>query len=395
MRYVNASKVLPEALVDQIKKYVEGMYIYIPQGENKRRKWGSDTHALRDLDQRNMAIYEAYLWGHSYEHIGQNHFLSVKSIRRIVLKISREMAVKGQALEGLLDHWHLSGVLVAAGRSSWSIEDKYLLTAYKSHHKLQRHVNVLKTLDHAQVRVAKLVPLADKRLYLQVDDVYYVLTTKLKGKAMTSLDKCDHDMKDLGRLIGSLHVAFKLCQEKMSYWHNSLLEEMQGWVSQELNLRQGQDKFSVDAQAVIDSLEEIYSTLDQQLIHRNIHMGNFLFDKGKFSGYDNFDWSQSNIRIFDICYFIMGTLSQSTPFDLSDYEWLHALKDLVEGYHSVMTISREERRAIPCVCMAIELLFVAYFRDQGNQVAADEAQRLFYYVKDKIPQINIYLRSGD
>ena len=34
--------------------------------------------------------------------------------------------------------------------------------------------------------------------------------------------------------------------------------------------------------------------LPVQLIHRDVHFGNFLFDEGKFSGYIDFDLSQRN-----------------------------------------------------------------------------------------------------
>ena len=37
-----------------------------------------------------------------------------------------------------------------------------------------------------------------------------------------------------------------------------------------------------------------------------------LFFEGDFSGYIDFDLSQRNIRIFDICYFLTGLLAEET-----------------------------------------------------------------------------------
>ena len=41
-----------------------------------------------------------------------------------------------------------------------------------------------------------------------------------------------------------------------------------------------------------------------------MHFGNFLFQEGSFSGYIDFDLSQKNIRIFDLCYFLAGLLAE-------------------------------------------------------------------------------------
>lgn len=41
----------------------------------------------------------------------------------------------------------------------------------------------------------------------------------------------------------------------------------------------------------------LYSKLPIQLIRREVHLGNLLFDNNKFSGYIDFDLSQKNIRI--------------------------------------------------------------------------------------------------
>jgi len=35
-----------------------------------------------------------------------------------------------------------------------------------------------------------------------------------------------------------------------------------------------------------------------------------LFDQGKLTGYIDFDLSQKDARIFNICYFLMGLLSE-------------------------------------------------------------------------------------
>ncbi|WP_205528173.1 hypothetical protein [Carnobacterium divergens] len=39
MNYINATKVLPKELINEIQQYITGDYLYIPV-KNKRQPWG-------------------------------------------------------------------------------------------------------------------------------------------------------------------------------------------------------------------------------------------------------------------------------------------------------------------------------------------------------------------
>jgi len=41
--YIKAEEILPEELIRQIQKYVDGVYIYIPRKPDTRHKWGQET----------------------------------------------------------------------------------------------------------------------------------------------------------------------------------------------------------------------------------------------------------------------------------------------------------------------------------------------------------------
>jgi hypothetical protein len=57
-KYVNAKKILPEHLIDEIQKYIEGAHLYIPQ--KSRRSWGSTNGSREHLEKRNMEIQFLY-----------------------------------------------------------------------------------------------------------------------------------------------------------------------------------------------------------------------------------------------------------------------------------------------------------------------------------------------
>lgn len=86
MKYVNANHVLPETLILEIQKYVQGETIYIPKQEKSYRKWGTVTGSRDQLDKRNATIRDAFKNGTSIQDLSEEFFLSIESIKRIVYR---------------------------------------------------------------------------------------------------------------------------------------------------------------------------------------------------------------------------------------------------------------------------------------------------------------------
>lgn len=90
MSYNKIEKCLPEALIREIQKYVDGETIYIPKKTCERKCWGSKSGILSELNYRNEKIYHDYLRGYSTRELAEIYFLSVKSIQRILLELKKE-----------------------------------------------------------------------------------------------------------------------------------------------------------------------------------------------------------------------------------------------------------------------------------------------------------------
>ncbi|MFD0826916.1 CD3324 family protein [Neobacillus sp. M.A.Huq-85] len=84
MKYINANKVLPEKLIVEIQKYVQGETLYIPKPETEYRKWGSSSGGRRLLDHRNASIKKSFNSGSSIEQLAEEHYLSMETIKKIV-----------------------------------------------------------------------------------------------------------------------------------------------------------------------------------------------------------------------------------------------------------------------------------------------------------------------
>ena len=84
MSYIKAEEILPEELIRQIQKYVDGVYIYIPRKPGSRHAWGQKTDYKAELKIRNDRIRNDYAAGASVQALSREYHLSEKSIRRIL-----------------------------------------------------------------------------------------------------------------------------------------------------------------------------------------------------------------------------------------------------------------------------------------------------------------------
>lgn len=84
MNYKNANEVIPQHLLTEIQKYVQGETIYIPKHPITRKKWGSKSGSRAAIDERNLQIRQAFSNGENVEQLAITYFLSIETIKKIV-----------------------------------------------------------------------------------------------------------------------------------------------------------------------------------------------------------------------------------------------------------------------------------------------------------------------
>jgi len=84
VKYVKVELVLPDNLVKEIQKYIQGEYIYIPSQGSKRKKWGEASGSRTSIQKRNEEIRFKYTSGNKIDNLAQEFFLSVDSIKKII-----------------------------------------------------------------------------------------------------------------------------------------------------------------------------------------------------------------------------------------------------------------------------------------------------------------------
>ena len=89
MCYKNGKDILPEELLKELQKYIQGETIYIPKTED-RKAWGENNGTRMAIRERNLEIYKLYKKGKKVMEISEIYSLSDDSIRKIIFKLKSE-----------------------------------------------------------------------------------------------------------------------------------------------------------------------------------------------------------------------------------------------------------------------------------------------------------------
>jgi Mor family transcriptional regulator len=84
MKYNNAKKVLPDELMDEVQKYIQGEYLYIPKADGSRKSWGTNTGYRKKLTIRNDNIRKSFKDGSTIDELMDQYYLSESTIKKII-----------------------------------------------------------------------------------------------------------------------------------------------------------------------------------------------------------------------------------------------------------------------------------------------------------------------
>jgi len=84
MRYVKAETILPDSLLKEIQKYIQGEYVYIPSETITRKRWGEKSGTREHIRTRNEEIRNKHKSGYAIIDLAEEFFLSIESIKKIV-----------------------------------------------------------------------------------------------------------------------------------------------------------------------------------------------------------------------------------------------------------------------------------------------------------------------
>ena len=275
-------------------------------------------------------------------------------------------------MQDILLHWSISGVNISpidtVHQSSWDIDGKYILKHNKNAEDLKRSIKLFELLSVSGIPIAGYIKTIEGKY--ATPDGLYCLMLKLPGSHI-DFDYEPQMIVEFGKELAKLHIALLKIESQIECNDNDYINEWHSYIK--LGLINIPDE-------IIDFMEtrffDIYRKLLKQLIHRDVHSQNVLFENGKLTGWLDFDLNCHNARIFDIAYLLGGLLCNKTENPDKIMLWEACYHDFIDSYDKVNPLYDYEKQAIPLMILAIELLFVSFWNNNGNEEYRNDAALL-------------------
>lgn len=254
-------------------------------------------------------------------------------------------------------------------REMWYVNDKYFLKKFTDLEKLGKMLFLNTELEQAGVPVAKHYKTNAGKFYVEINNEYYSLAEKISGS---------HDEPDkmgaflLGQNIAKLHIALIQLSDKTPYpkQHKDEMGILNSFALNEIS-----EKRLAVRKEIIDycvNFDKLYNNLPRQLIHNDLHRNNILFKSGEITAFLDLEILQTEVRLFDICYYMNAEFDNKDKTEESDKKWLETFKNLLSGYNAVSEVKKEEFVALPYMFIMINLNAIAatsfYGAGQENHI---------------------------
>lgn len=310
---------------------------------------------------------------------------------RINLQKEEHMTVTHKKAALILKHWNLDSEIITdiyyegtgnKNDSACYVGEEFVLKYTANLGKLKNHMDVSKAIESIGLLAAVLVETADGQEYVQDGELYFYLTKRLPGKQMVSHSFGEGDGRFVGEIIGQLHLALSKVDACIS--DADLLSTVRDWA-----LPKAKEAISLPdgfCKEYLKTFAALYPKLPRQIIHRDPNPGNIICADDQW-GFIDFDLSERNVRIYDPCYAATAVLSEC--FGKDDEKWMEMYRNIICGYDSVAHLTDDERKAVPYVILANQLVCVAWFAGQDKYAELFKTnKRMTEWLLSKFEELN-------
>ncbi len=258
--------------------------------------------------------------------------------------------------------------------------------------RLRKDIAASKAAAAQGLAAAVPIPTREGAEYLDGPEIF-LLTRTVPGESLTTEERTGENRlaygEQYGRAIARMHRALRAVEGELLPDEADLLGSVRGWALPEVRRQNKQwsmglpEEFLDGYQAQISAL---LPKLPRQLIHRNPHPGNILFQNGKVTGFLEYEMYERNIRLWDPCYCGTGLLSELPP---SLWErWPLLFSGILQGYHAEEELTAEEKAAVFAVLCSIQMICIAWFeKTAGLEELAKTNREMLCFLLEKRGEI--------
>ena len=286
------------------------------------------------------------------------------------------MSVTHKKAAEILRHWNLENEPISdiyyigtgeRNTHAYYVGNRFVLKCAENLQSVKNNILLADALQHAGLCSAAAVRTAANEDFLHDGELFFYLTKRLPGTQTPAADYYAENGAELsymlGDTLGRLHKALKTME--LPVHESDFLQTFESAVLLKAkSVLQADDAFF---DRLLSALQNASSILPRQIIHRDPNPGNIIRDGDTF-GFIDFELSERSVRVFDPCYAATAILSES--FYENDSEklekWISVYRNILSGYDRVVTLTPEERLAIPYILLWNQLICVAWFSEQAQ-----------------------------
>jgi Ser/Thr protein kinase RdoA (MazF antagonist) len=241
-------------------------------------------------------------------------------------------------------------------------EEKYVLKKKGSIEVTQNELKLLNYLSDSRVPVH--LPIVNgKSPIIRINDDIYCVYNYLNGQTYNALECLSNPSVPilLGETIAWLHRAMRDSPYGDTFKNKDLYKMVYGFSVKEISKVDGDKKLTDIYQKIETVIQDLSKKLPKQLIHRDAHIFNIIFNDNRLSGIIDFEIAEVNVRIFDICYCCTSILNE--VFNNEDLRklWIEFVGKLVHNYNINNPLDDAEKKSIWYVMLSIQSIFMAFF----------------------------------
>ncbi|MDC3400813.1 homoserine kinase [Candidatus Pelagibacter ubique] len=236
-------------------------------------------------------------------------------------------------------------------------QNKFILTIFEKRVKkkdLPFFMNLMEKLNHKKIICPK--PLRTKKgtHITNIKTKSACIVTFLEGKDKTILN--NKNCFDVGKNIAKFH---KVTTKLKLYRQNSMsIHRLNGLLK---TIKFKSNQITPNLKNTLNlCLKDIKNkwpkNLPQGIIHGDLFIDNIFFDKNKFSGFIDFYFSSNDYLIYEIAICI-----NALCFDKKKNKFVmnsSKIKNLINGYESIRTLSKKEKDALNVMCRGAALRYL-------------------------------------
>ena len=236
-------------------------------------------------------------------------------------------------------------------------QNKFILTIFEKRVKkkdLPFFMNLMEKLNHKKIICPK--PLRTKKgtHITNIKTKSACIVTFLEGKDKTILN--NKNCFDVGKNIAKFH---KVTTKLKLYRQNSMsihrLNDLLKTIKFKSNQITPNLKNTLNL-CLKDIKNKWPKNLPQGIIHGDLFIDNIFFNKNKFSGFIDFYFSSNDYLIYEIAICI-----NALCFDKKKNKFVmnsSKIKNLINGYESIRTLSKKEKDALNIMCRGAALRYL-------------------------------------